>query len=102
MAKQSTQIRVCEAQNSDEEVKYILNLDCLDAQLQQSPLVTQVSAKPSEPEEPGILLCVSHPGETLWQIARRYRVSPESLQRMNPALQDGAKEPQRVILWKRS
>lgn len=84
------------------EVKYILNLDCLDAQLQQSPLVTQVSAKPSEPEEPGILLCVSHPGETLWQIARRYRVSPESLQRMNPALQDGAKEPQRVILWKRS
>ena len=83
------------------EVKYILHLDCLDAQLEESPFVTQVSARPSGESENGILLCFSQPGESLWQIAKRYRISPESLQRMNPALQDGSKEAQRVIVWKR-
>lgn len=83
------------------EVKYILHLDCYDVQLSPQPLVTQVSARPAEAAEPGILLCFSQPGETVWDLAKRYRVSPESLKRMNPTLQDGGAEGQRVILWKR-
>ena len=83
------------------EIKYILHLDCYDVQLEQNPLVTQVSAQPAEAPEPGILLCLSQPGETLWEIAKRYRVSPESLKRMNPDLQDGSATPQRVLLWQR-
>lgn len=83
------------------ELKYILHLDCADVQLETRPLVTQVSARPAEAEEPGILLCFSQPGETIWDLAKRYRVSSDSLRRMNPALQDGAAEGQRVILWKR-
>ncbi len=83
------------------EVKYILHLDCCDVQLSPRPLVTQVTARPAEPAEPGILLCFSQPGETVWDLAKRYRVSPESLKNMNPGLQDGGMEGQRVILWKR-
>ena len=84
------------------EVKYILHLDCYDVQLASQPLVTQVSALPAEPAEPGILLCFSSPGEKLWDIAKRYRISPESLQAMNPDWKDGSNEKQRVILWRRT
>ena len=84
------------------EVKYILHLDCYDVQLAQNPLITQVTAQSAEEIEPGILLCLSQPGETVWEIAKRYRVSPESLKRMNPDLQDGSAVSQRVILWHRS
>lgn len=83
------------------EVKYILHLDCSDVQLSPKPLVTQVSQRPADAEEPGILLCFSQPNETVWDLAKRYRVSPESLQRMNPGLKEGSTEGQRVILWKR-
>lgn len=82
------------------EVKYILHLDCYDVQLASDPLVTQITALPPEDVEPGILLCFSQPGETLWDIAKRYRVSPESLQRMNPDLTDSSPAPQRVLLWR--
>lgn len=84
------------------EVKYILHLDCMDVQLAPDHLVTQVTAQPSEETEPGILLCFSQPGETLWDIAKRYRVSCDSLQNMNPSLSEaGLCEPQRVILWRK-
>ena len=39
-------------------------------------------------------------GESLWDIAKRYRVSCDSLKRMNPDLQDGV-AGQQVILWHR-
>ena len=81
------------------EIKYILHLDCYDVKLKENPLVTQVTAQPAEAPEPGILLCLSQPGETVWDIAKRYRVSPDSLKRMNPDLQDGCDTPQRVLLW---
>lgn len=84
------------------EVKYILHLDCTDVQLASSPLVTQVTFQPAEEAEPGILLCFSQPGETLWDIAKRYRVSCESLKNMNPTLSEGdISQPQRVILWRK-
>ena len=83
------------------EVKYIVHLDGMDAQLAAQPLVTQVEAGPAEPMEPGVLMCFSQPEETVWALAKRYRVSPEALQRMNPGLRDGSAEGQRFIVWKR-
>ena len=83
------------------EIKYILHLDCWDVKLARQGLVTQVNTLPPEEAEPGILLCLSQSGETTWDIAKRYRVSPESLKRMNPELADGSAKPQRVILWRR-
>ena len=70
------------------EVKYILHLDDFDVQLGREPLVTRVSAQPADAPEPGILLYFSRPGESLWDIAKRYRVSCDSLRAMNPGLDD--------------
>ena len=84
------------------EVKYILHLDCHDVQLASEALVTQVEQEPAEEAEPGILMYFSQPGESLWDIAKRYRVSCDSLKRMNPDLEeDGSTQAQRVILWRK-
>ena len=74
----------------------------MDAQLAQSPMVTQVSSKPSGPEEPGILLCVSQPGETLWDVAKRYRVGEEAVHALNPELTDTLTPGQGVVVWRRA
>ena len=84
------------------EVKYILHLDCHDVQLASEALVTQVEQEPAEEAEPGILMYFSQPGESLWDIAKRYRVSCDSLKRMNPDLEEeGSTQAQRVILWRK-
>ena len=62
--------------------------------------MTDVTEQPAQPAEPGILLCFSQAGEGVWDIAKRYRVSCDSLKRMNPDLQDGV-AGQQVILWHR-
>lgn len=82
------------------EVKFILHLSSHDVVLAREDLVTGVSFTPAKPEEPGIILCFSRPGETMWDLAKRYRISCDSLKRMNPGLEDG-KQNQRVILWRR-
>ena len=83
------------------EIKYILYLSCYDVSLGDEPLVVDVSEQPAGEMEPGILLYISRPGETLWDIARRYRVSASSLKAMNPSLGDVAQDGERVILWRK-
>lgn len=83
------------------EVKYILHLDDLDVALSAEPLVTQVSATPAEAPQPGILLYFSQSGESLWDIAKRYRVSCDSLRALNPSLADDG-QPHHVILRTRT
>lgn len=84
------------------EVKYILHMDCPDVQLAAENLVTDVNTLPAEDAEAGIILYFSRPEESLWEIAKRYRVSCESLKRMNPDLAEGQGEgARRVILWRK-
>ena len=82
------------------EVKNILHVSSHDVLLWDQPLFTDVTEQPAPEPEPGILLCFSQPGESLWEIAKRYRVSCDSLRRMNPALEEGDGAEQ-VILWRR-
>ena len=84
------------------EIKYILHLCCFDVALGQEPLVCDIAREPAPGETGGILIYFSQPGESLWDIAKRYRVSCDGLRRMNPAL-EGAEvtEGERVILWRK-
>lgn len=84
------------------EIKFILHVSCYDVQMGDEPLVTGIDEQPAQPVQPGILLCFSQPGETVWDIAKRYRVSSDSLKRMNPDLGEGDSESsERVILWRK-
>ncbi len=84
------------------EIKYILHLNCRDIALGQEPLICDIVRQPAPQEENGILIYFSQPGERLWDIAKRYRVSCDSLRRMNPVL-EGAEvtDGERVILWRK-
>lgn len=67
------------------EVKYILHLDCTDIQLAPETLVTQITPQPAPDQPHGVIVCFARPGETLWDIAKRYRVSADSLLHLNPS-----------------
>ena len=49
--------------------------------------------------EKGLTLCFLQQGETLWDIAKRYRVPLEELHRINPDYQEQPGMP--VIAYKR-
>lgn len=84
------------------EIKYILHLHCADVALGQEPLICDMTREPAPGEAGGILIYFSQPGERVWDIAKRYRVSCDSLRRMNPALEGAeATEGERVILWRK-
>lgn len=85
------------------EVKYILHLFCQNVVMGTESLVSDVIKQPAESVDPGIVLYFTQPDETLWDIAKRYRVSRESLQRMNPELTEDCPcdAGRSVILWQR-
>ncbi len=85
------------------EVKYILHLYASDIQPAQDVLLTDVQRLPAQPAASGVVLYFTQPDDTLWDIAKRYRVSPDSLARMNPGLiaQEPFDEGTSVILWQR-
>lgn len=84
------------------EVKYILHLFCDDVQLGMEELVSDVHRQPAEPVDAGVVVYFAQPGETMWDIAKRYRISRESLKRMNPNVsEDGDEQGRHVILWRR-
>ncbi len=85
------------------EVKYILHVFAYDVLLGAERLVSDLQREPAQPVAAGVTLYFAQPDETLWDIAKRYRVSQDSLKRMNPALGgDGPFEPgQSVILWQK-
>ncbi|MBP3646620.1 MAG: DUF3794 domain-containing protein [Clostridia bacterium] len=78
------------------EIKYILHLDASDVRLSPEVLVTQASTQPSSAIPGGVIVCFARPGETLWDIAKKYRVSCDSLRRMNPDLTD---RPTKVLIY---
>ena len=49
----------------------------------------------------GIILYFTQPGETLWDIARRYRVPVRDVQNLNPSLKSEPKVGQGVVIWRR-
>ncbi len=99
---QATGVEVACITSDRVEIKYILHLFCNDVSLGQEPLIAEVVSQPAPTDENGILIYFSQPGESLWEIAKRYRVSCDSLRAMNPALQGAeATDGQRVILWRK-
>ncbi len=86
------------------EIRYILHLFCNDVELATDALVSDVQRQPGEAMEPGIVLYFTQPEENLWDIAKRYRVSGESLLRMNPNLRENGpfETGSSVILWQRT
>lgn len=84
------------------EMKYILRLTVDGCRRQSARIVTDGKAQEASAPAGGIALYFTQPGETLWDIAKRYRVSSQQLLALNPTLSDGETEPGTgVVVWRR-
>lgn len=60
-------------------------------------------AEPCENEAPllrGVVLYFVQPGDTLWDISRRYGLAPEEVCALNPSLGDEVKSGQKLVLYR--
>lgn len=84
------------------ELRYLLHLQGDGIQAQEVQLVTdaQPVAAPQPTED--IVLYFTQPGETLWDIARRYRLPESSVRALNPELTGEPGAGRGVVVWRRS
>ena len=83
------------------EMKYIMHLQASGVRTREARLVTDAACTPAEEMPGGIILYFTQPGETLWDIARRYRVPVREVQNLNPSLKSEPKVGQGVVIWRR-
>lgn len=69
------------------EIKYVLHLTAEGVRQETLALVTDVSPETGSNPRPGVALYFLQPGETLWDVARHYRMRVEDIRAMNPALE---------------
>ena len=81
------------------EVKYVMHMSAAGVRTAAATLVTD--AAPVDAPEParGVALCFPRPGETLWDIAKRYRVPLDTVKSMNPGAEEGGSKG--VVVWRR-
>ena len=70
------------------ELKYILRLQAEGARQSEARVITDAAAAEAGPRTTGIVLSFLQPGETLWDLAKRYRVPVDEMNRLNPQLPD--------------
>lgn len=81
------------------EMKYIMHLTASGMKTAQASLITDAEKIPAEKPAGCIVLYFTQPGESLWDIARRYRVPVRQLRDLNPDVADEPKCGQGVVVW---
>ncbi len=84
------------------ELRYILRMHADGTQKRPLRLVTDAQPVAAEKPTEDIVLYFTQPGETLWDIARRYRLPVESVRALNPELAGDPRTGQGVVVWRRS
>ncbi len=84
------------------EMKYILRLTVDGARRADAKIISDVKGQEAAIPTGGISLYFAQPGDTLWDIAKRYRVPRQQLIGLNPSLTD-SEVPQGtgVVVWRR-
>lgn len=83
------------------DVRYVLSLAARSLRTQPLQLVSDVLPVSAEPPRRSIALYFTQPGEGLWDIARRYRVSVDSIRSINPELTGEPQPGQGVVVWRK-
>ena len=84
------------------ELKYILRLHADGVRKGEAALIADAAAVTAPEIGKGIVLYYLQPGETVWDLAKRYRVPLEDITRLNPNLSDHPAAGTPVIAYKRS
>ncbi len=83
------------------EVRYILHLDGEGIETTAVDAVTEVQMVASGEPTGDIVLYFVQPGETVWEIARRYRVPEGDIRGLNPELTGEPRTGQGLVVWRR-
>ena len=83
------------------ELRYILHAQVEGLRTGEVTVVTDAAAVPAEPVTKDIVLYFTQPGETAWDIARRYRIPEGALRALNPDLSGEPKAGQGLVVWNR-
>jgi len=85
------------------ELRCLLRADCAQRRVAQVPVLTDVTEQEAEASPPGIGIVYPQPGDTLWTIGRRYRVSGEELRAVNGGIEEAhAGKPLLILKGKHS
>ena len=83
------------------ELKYILRLSADGVRKNEARILVDAAPQPAEEPEKGVILYFLQPGETVWDMAKRYRTSLEDVQRLNPGLTADPAPGTPVMAYKR-
>lgn len=83
------------------ELRYVMHLDADSQRTGITPIITDAAAVPAGPEDGSIVLYFIQPGETLWDVAKRYRVAAADILRLNPEITEDVQPGQGVVVWHR-
>ncbi len=84
------------------ELRYILQAETEGLQTTDAAIITDAAAVPAAPVTTDIVLCFAQPGESSWDIARRYRIPESELRSLNPELNGEPKTGQGLVVWRRN
>lgn len=84
------------------EMRYVMRLQASGTHRETLKLVTDAQPVDAPVPPAGIILYYTQPGESRWDIAKRYRVPMERLQELNPELTGEPAQGQGVVVWRRA
>lgn len=84
------------------ELRYILRAQAEGCEVQEAAVITDAAAVPAGKTTGDIVLCYPQPGETAWDIAKRYRVREEELRALNPGLEGELQPGKAIVVWRRN
>ena len=86
------------------EIKAVLALDLLVLQPVSQPVITGASVRPMDLEKleqiPGIVGYIVQPGDTLWNIAKKFHTTTDHIAEANELTDDQVKSGMRLLLVK--
>ena len=83
------------------ELRYILRAQVEGNMSSEVSLVTDAAAIPAMQTTQDIVLCYPQPGETAWDIAKRYRIPEGELRALNPGLEGDPEPGKGIVVWRR-
>ena len=83
------------------EMRYVMRVTISGMESAAARLVTEVLPVAAAAPEGSIILYFTQPGETLWDIARRYRVPVREVKALNPELTGDPQPGQGIVVWRR-
>ena len=84
------------------ELRYVMHLQTEGVRAQPVTVVTEAQAVPAAAPTRDVVLYYAQPGDSLWDVAKRYRVGEDAVRALNPDLPDALKPGQGVVVWRRA